>query len=679
MVKIRGGYLFLVLLFSISFISATIEITQPFETYNYGDEIYTTVTLNPSSVSGNFEINLICSNNKSANTYRISPASGAFSAGQIQKINHKIILTKEFIGNLSGDCYLEAFLGNEIVNSNHFLLTNDITLNVKTNLPSYNPSETLVWTMDAVKANTRPLNGAVEVSGSQTYNGAVSDGKSTGSFTLASNLKAGKYELLFFVYDSDSNGILNQKSVSVYYNVNQVPTGLNIALSSLEALPGNSFSFSADLVDQSGEKINGTLEAVYVSPSGYKSSLNVESGRMASIDFSGNAEPGSYSLIVSHGKIEASKEFIVKESPNASVSFLEGSSVVIVKNTGNVPYYDNLSLTIGNEIKTIFVELELGQEKRYNLGAPDGLYDVIASLGGMNIQKQLSLTGRAISVNDSNGLAVFELYPIVWIFIVVILILAGLFVFFKFRNRKTYNAVQRSEKRVAIAERQKKEKHEELEEVSKRIHDKKQFLDLAKPLIDEAQSVLTTKGTKSYASFIALNVKNYASLNGHAINEINEAISDAKSKSGVIEHKGNHILIIFSPLITKTVGDNEVLAVKCAWKIKQRLDAYNKKFTGKIDYNMGINVGQVIAALVGGKLNYTSLGNGVLLARRMSDLGNGKILVSAGIRSKLMRQLKVNKISHTIGNVDIFDVYNISDIESNQEKLRELLKRTSFS
>jgi class 3 adenylate cyclase len=168
-------------------------------------------------------------------------------------------------------------------------------------------------------------------------------------------------------------------------------------------------------------------------------------------------------------------------------------------------------------------------------------------------------------------------------------------------------------------------------------------------------------------------------LNGHAINEINDAISDAKSKSGVIEHKGNHILIIFSPLITKTVGDNEVLAVKCAWKIKQRLDTYNKRFTGKIDYNMGVNAGQVVAALVGGKLNYTSLGNGVLLARRISDMGSGKVLVGQTVRSKLMRELKVNKISHSIGNVDIYDVYNITNIESNQEKLKALLKRQSFS
>ncbi len=680
MIKVRGvGYLFLVLIFSLSFISATIEITQPYEAYNFGDEIYTTVTLNPSSVSGNFEINLICANNKSVNTYRISPASSAFSVGKIQNINHKIILTKEFIGNLSGNCYIESFIGNEIVNSNNFLLTSDIALNVKTNLPSYNPGETITWTLDAIKANTVALNGALEMSGAQSYNGAVSNGKSTGSFKLADNLAAGRYELLFFVYDSDSNGILNQKSISVYYNVNQVPTSLNLALSSFEAIPGSDFSFSADLLDQSGNKINGTLNVVYISPSEYKRSLSVESGKMATINFASDATPGSYSLLVSHGNINTQKDFIVKESPNATISFLEGSPVVIVKNIGNVPYINNLSLKIGDETKSILVELNLGQEKRYNLGAPDGLYEVIASFGGMDIQKQLSLTGRAISINDSNGLGVFEAYPIVWIFIVIILILAGLFIFFKFRNRKTYNAVQRSEKRVAVAEKQMRERHEPIEDVSKRVYDKKQFLDLAKPLIDEAQSVLTTKGTKGYASVIALNVKNYSSLNGHAINEINDAISDAKSKSGVIEHKGNHILIIFSPLITKTVGDNEVLAVKCAWKIKQRLDTYNKRFTGKIDYNMGVNAGQVVAALVGGKLNYTSLGNGVLLARRISDMGSGKVLVGQTVRSKLMRELKVNKISHSIGNVDIYDVYNITNIESNQEKLKALLKRQSFS
>lgn len=665
----------LLTLISLTFVSATIEITQPFEIYNFGDEIYTTVTLNPTTVSGNFEINVVCSN-QSANVYKIAPADGAFSPNQIQKVNHKIVLTKEFIGNLSGNCYIEALLGKEVIDSSQFMLTGDINLAVKTDKSSYNPGEEVDWTVEAVKANTVNLNGAVEVSGNQSFNKAVVNGKASGSFNINSDAKAGKYQLDFFVYDSDANGILNQKTMSVYYEVNQVPTSLNIAMVGYEATPLQDFSFSADLFDQSGDRMNRSLNAVYASVEGEETSLKIDSGTMVNLNFPQNATPGNYTLTVSQGSVKDVEEFFIKAVPNVSVEFLEGAPVVIVKNIGNVFYSNNLSLRIGNIVKEVLVELKVGDEKRYNLGAPNGLYDVIATIDGMNIQKQLSLTGNAVSVNGSNGFGMWENQVFVWTFIAIILVLAGIVIFFRFRGRRTYDAVQRSEKRVAIAA---KEKHEPLEDVSKRVYEKKQFVDLAKPLVDEAQSVLTTKGTKSYASVIALNVKNYNGLNGHARNEINEAIIDAKSKSGVIEHKGNHVLIIFSPLITKTVGDNEVLAVKCAWKIKERLDSYNKRFTGKIDYNIGVNAGQMVAALVGGKLNYTSLGNGVLLAKRISDLDSGKILVSSMVRSKLMRELKVNKINHTIGNVDIFDVYRIADMEANEQKLKDLLKRTSWS
>lgn len=674
MIKRREGLILfaLVAFFSLTLVSASIEITQPFEAYNFGDEIYTTVTINPLSVSGNFEINVVCSNS-SANVYKIAPADGAFSAGQIQRINHKVVLKKEFIGNLSGDCYIEALLGKEVVNSNHFLLTGDMSLTVNTDKYSYNPGESVIWNLEAIKVNTRNLNGALEVSGNQSFNEAIINGKASGSFALDSNAMAGKYQLDFFAYDSDSSGILNQKTVSVYYEVNRVPTSLNIALVSFEATPGEDFSFSADLLDQSGERVESALNVVYISPKGEKKSLNINSGSMLSINFAKNDMPGEYRLIVSSGDIKDEESFFVKEVQDVSIEFLEGAPVVIVKNTGNSYYSNNLSLTIGDEIKSVLVELDVGQEKRYNLGAPNGLYDVIVSMGGLDIQKQLSLTGRAVSVNDSNGFGLWENQLFVWTFIAIILILAGLILFFKFRKRVTYNAVERSEKRNVA-----KERHEPLEEVSKRAYEKKQFIDLAKPLVDEAQSSPTARGSKSYVSVISLNVKNYSTLGLEARNLLNETIVDAKSKSGVVESKGNHILLIFSPLITRTM-ENELIAVKCAMKIKERIDVYNKRFKDKIEYNMGVNAGEMVSALVGGKLQYTSLGNGILLAKRISDMDNGKVLVASSVRSKLMRALKVNKISHSLGNVDIFDVFGIANVDSNQDKLRELLKRQSFS
>ena len=146
----------------------------------------------------------------------------------------------------------------------------------------------------------------------------------------------------------------------------------------------------------------------------------------------------------------------------------------------------------------------------------------------------------------------------------------------------------------------------------------------------------------------------------------------------MVDSRGSHLLIIFSSLITKTFR-NEIIAVKVAMKIKEEIESYNRLSKDKIEFNIGINSGDMISSLNNGKLNYTSLGNAVILAKRISDLSSGKIFVSGVFRQKLMRELKVNKIEHALGNVEVFEVTRIADVEANADKLRDLLKRTGFS
>lgn len=130
--------------------------------------------------------------------------------------------------------------------------------------------------------------------------------------------------------------------------------------------------------------------------------------------------------------------------------------------------------------------------------------------------------------------------------------------------------------------------------------------------------------------------------------------------------------------MTKTFK-NELLASKAAVEIKEKLDAYNKKFNDKISYSIGINAGDMISSVSSGKLNYTSLGNSIVLAKRISDISEEKVLISEAVRQKLMRELKVNKFEHNLGSVYIYEILKIVDTEANQDKLKDLLKRTSFS
>ncbi|MEI7719283.1 MAG: hypothetical protein WCI72_05425 [archaeon] len=633
--------------------------------------VITTVTVNPSVVSGSFEINLICENN-SVNVYKISPAEGAFSASVVQKINHKIILTKEYIGSLSGDCYIESFLGKETVSSNHFLLTEDISLNAKIDKTAYNPGETVLVSIDAKKANGVLLNGNYEVTSSASFKGKVEKGIASNSFKVDNNASAGKYELVFYVFDSDANGVLNQEKTAVYYEVKQVPTKLEIGLSSFEALPNQNYSFAVDLTDQSGVRMPGSVLVKYISPKNEQNSFSVPSGTSGILNFASNAAPGNYILTAVIGNLSVEKLFSVKAVPNISIVLLEDLAMVSVENIGNVPYEDSLNVTIGNETETLLVKLGLGEEKRYSLRAPTGIYSVIAQIGGFATTKQLSLTGRAVSVGSWTGIGMFEQYPLVWMFISLILIIAAVIIFLKFRHLRTYDYHARAQERA-----QREMKDEDLNEVSRRAFQKKQFLNLANPIVNEAQSATTVKGNKDLCSVVAVNVKNYATLGMEARNKVNDILSSAKDKFGVMEFRGQHMLIIYSPLVTKT-DKNEMIAAKAAWKIKRELDEYNKKFKDKIRFNIGLNSGEMVSSLAGGKLVYTNLGNGVILAKRISDLSEGKVLVSLPFRQKLMRELKINKTDFHVGNSEVMEVIGMSDVDSNQAKLDQILKRPDF-
>jgi class 3 adenylate cyclase len=312
--------------------------------------------------------------------------------------------------------------------------------------------------------------------------------------------------------------------------------------------------------------------------------------------------------------------------------------------------------------------LVTGAEKKYNLRAPSGEYEIsVESTQGNLFTGNAVLTGRAVGVGGS-GLGVFESYPIVWIFLALILLIAGIIVFIKYKNR-TVDYTKRSKKR---------EEPVTLEKLSSQTHEKRQFLDLAKPLVEEAESSLSMKGTKDYCSIVSINIKNKAKLGGNTQNIINEIITQEKGDFGVVDNRGDHILIIYSPLMTKTFK-NELIATKASIGIKEKIDAYNKKFNDKISYNIGINGGDMISSTSGGKLSYTSLGNSIVFAKRISDLSEAKVLVSEKIRQKLLRETKVNRFEHKLGDMTIYEILRIADTEANQDKLRDLLKRTSFS
>ena len=203
------------------------------------------------------------------------------------------------------------------------------------------------------------------------------------------------------------------------------------------------------------------------------------------------------------------------------------------------------------------------------------------------------------------------------------------------------------------------------------------MIDLTAPKIGRAESSLVLKGEKSQSAVICLSIKNYDSLNSNSRKELAHIVSNIKNKKGLVDWKGEHIFIVFSPVVTKTFK-NEILAAKAGFDILKSLQEHNKKFSDRIEFNIGINAGDLVASRENRKLKYTSIGNTIALAKKISDSDEGKLLVSDRIRKRLMRDLQAEKVG-AVGTTGIYEVSQIKDRTANEAKLKDILKRMEKS
>jgi len=103
------------------------------------------------------------------------------------------------------------------------------------------------------------------------------------------------------------------------------------------------------------------------------------------------------------GQRNVTKLFIVKEKEE--VKFFIENDVLIIENTGNVPYRREVQIKIGEKIITQKQNIPVGGKKRIKLIAPEGIYD-IEVCDEKNIYKKekvhLRGTGRVIGALEES-------------------------------------------------------------------------------------------------------------------------------------------------------------------------------------------------------------------------------------------------------------------------------------
>ncbi|MBT3398101.1 hypothetical protein HOA55_04345 [archaeon] len=684
------------LLLSTSFVAAQISISEPYDTYNLGDKVYITADGLRGSESGNLNMGLVCGN-LTTNVLKISARAFSTDQDQSYSIPYKILTEEDLeitnIKDIIGSCRLSASLGENTASSKTFTISDEISVTPTLDKINYNPGEEITLTINATKANGKALNGFLEVKNATEFTKEVEGGSAIETFTMSETAEAGSYTLMISAYDTNKDGDhLNIGNTTVFFKINQIATRVSTSLSKVEVIPGENLTIGSDIFDQSEKEMPGTVSLIIISPEDEEILKTIQSQETISIDFPTNATEGLWKIHSTFSDLEDETEFEIMELQKAEFH-IEGG-VLRINNIGNVPYNKTVSIKIGETISEISLNIKEGKEKNFNLEAPDGEYTITVEDGETNFEGSVLLTGNAISVKDLETVGIFTNYSVVWIFLIIILGATGVILFFRYRKKgkiptgkgKIKEKINGIKEKIngKIPARVKSEVSNTMNFTNKSPkvqglddknyhHEDDSMLDLTKKKISSAESTLVLKGEKNQSAVIAISIKNNKKLNDNSKNTLIEAINKMKEAKGLVDWREDHIFIVFSPLATKTFH-NEELASKAAFNAWKKLIEHNKKFNEKIEFNIGVHSGELVASKEGGKLKYTGIGNTIALARRISDSNKEKILISDDIRKKMLRDLKVHK-EEAIGKHQIYSISEIKNKEANQAKLKELLKR----
>jgi len=153
-------------------------------------------------------------------------------------------------------------------------------------------------------------------------------------------------------------------------------------------------------------------------------------------------------------------------------------------------------------------------------------------------------------------------------------------------------------------------------------------------------------GRKEEISIISLKIKNLDNLlqtGSIAKNVINDILHSTKIARSKIYVDGNYRLIIFSPIVTKS-GENNIRAIRIAKAIEKALLSYNGKGRDKIDFGIGVNIGDMIVEARQEKFKFTSLGTTLTAAKKISENSNCEVLLSEALHRKTLGNVKSEKL-----------------------------------
>jgi hypothetical protein len=496
------------------------------------------------------------------------------------------------------------------------------------------------------------------------FYGKIVDGIFSVNIVLAEDTPAGDYRVDVKAFEKDSSDkITSENIIMANLEVLQILTSIDIALNTAEIDPGENLNFKPILLDQAGNEIKDEISIIIKDEESNRIFERIlQSGETFEYLVPSNLISGYYDIEASSMELNLIKKFYVNEK--AIVSFELRNSSLIVTNIGNIPYKKDVQVDLNGRSFVKKVNLGLGEQQEFKLTG-EGDYEIKITDGNSEeIYSGVALTGNAINVEAVKKGFVALNTPIVWIFFIIILGAGILFLFRNILKKKSF-AYPVSGIKEKLSKLKLKKKQKGVDKIEQK---KEKPIEKAKSIetINQAEQALVLKGHKTRAVVLCLKIKSKLSKQGKI--GLNKIIQHVYSKKGVIYERGEYVLIIFSPLMTKTYH-NEVIAAKVAELIQLEITTYNKKFSEKINLGIAINSGEIVNKIENKKLKFTALGNLVPSVKRIAEISKGEVLMTKQSHEKSGNAIKTTKKG------EVYEIRKVLDIEKNKEFIDNFLKR----
>ena len=374
---------FLIVLMAIPITFADISMKTDQPIYNLGDKVSASASvLSSSNFEGLFKLTISCGNYNLP--YFITPVN--------LEANFRTAITVPELAATSammGNCTLIGGLttnDNSVVEEKESMgpeVTDQLNiLPIQGKITSL-PADTVLAAGVVNEAyGNNVLKASVKIKlDSESYSAEAVDGKFTLNVPLANNIKSGKHTIEITATDSKNNHGYG----TIELEITAIPSYIRLELSASQTEPGSKVQISASLLDQANELINTSLGLQLASPKNDKVfDKSVQSSEGLAYEFSQYSQPGTYSITSTFKQLVSQASINISTVRQVKINYRNES--VLVENTGNVPFQDELTFMLQNElnkypiVKKIsidpgkFLSIDLSKE------VPLGIYNVISPL-----------------------------------------------------------------------------------------------------------------------------------------------------------------------------------------------------------------------------------------------------------------------------------------------------------